>query len=330
MLLLSSWGCSPADSSQPSSNIKNSGNLTNEEYVLSGSVEMGYCKKVCIKDALAFCLDSLYGLHIINLKNPNEPFIESSVRAPQPNDLFLADGTIYISDYIEGIIAVDVTDFKSPAIKGRIKEPNQTFSIFCKENNLFVTTQYTYYEKKYSNFLIYDISDKNNPEKISFLDNLPWINDVYVDKNHAYLAFDDADGDASGLIIIDISDILRPSICSRLVTDGFAINLTVREDTVFLADDMLGIKIIDAENKQEPVLISSLKLENHTSDIAIDGDFAYAADGYNGVKKINIKSTGKPEIIGSINTLGFSRGLAIDNKYIYIADGKYLTVADKF
>ena len=303
---------------------------TDADSSITGKIELGFCKKVIALNNIAFALDSYYGLHILDLENINEPKIISSVRAPQPNDLFILGSTAYISDYIKGIIIMDIADYKNPVTAGLISSPNQTFSIYCTERFLFVTTQYTYYEKKFSNFIIYDISDKSNPEKISYLDQLPWINDVYIDKSYAYLAFDDSRDGTTGLIIIDISDIKNPALKGRLDTDGFATNLNVKEDIVFLADDQKGLKIIDIKDKEKPVLLGSLKLKNHTVDIALDGDYAYVADGYNGIKKISIKNMNAPEIIGGINTLGFARSLYVSGKYLYIADGKFLTISEKF
>jgi len=322
--------CSSAGNKSITPEPGNDNATTETSSSIVGNIELGFCKKVIARDNIAFSLDSYYGLNILGLENISEPEILSRIRAPQPNDLFIIGSTAYISDYIKGIMIIDIADYKNPVAAGSMSSPNQAFSIYCTDSYLFVTTQYTYYEKKFSNFIIYDISDKVNPAQISYLDKLPWINDVFVDKSYVYLAFDDSADGTTGLIIVNISDINNPVLKGKLDTDGFAMNLSVKDDIVFLADDKKGLKIIDVKDKEKPVLAGSLALDNHTADIVLAGDFAYAADGYNGIKKISINNISAPKITGSIDTLGFARSLYVSGKYLYIADGNFLTISKKF
>ncbi len=306
------------------------GNADFKDPRIVSNIEIGHCKKVTVHNNHAFVLDSFYGLRIINLNNKRQPVIENSIRTPQPNDLCIIQDTIYISDYIEGIIIADISDSTNLLMVGEIRSPNQTFSIHYNEDHLFVTTQYTYYEKKYSSLIIYDIKDKYKPKKISEFDRLPWINDIYVDRYHAFLTFNDSDSNTTGLIIIDISSIENPEFTCQINTTGFAVSVTVEKDHAFIADDRSGLKIIDISSREKPVLISTLEVDDHATDVAITENYAYISDGYNGIKKVNLTDINNPEIIDNIETFGFAKGLDIYEDHIYIADSKYLTITKKF
>ena len=295
-----------------------------------GNIEVGSCKKVFAGDSRAFIIDSHYGVHIINLDNKSQPEIEKSIRTPQPNDLWLIDDTIYISDYIRGIIIADISDIKNPVIVNEINSPNQTFSIYCDEAHLFVTTQYTYYEKKYSNLIIYDINQRQNPEKVNEFERLPWINDVFIEKDYAYLTYDDSSNNSTGLIIMDISDIKNPGFTGKIETGGFAINAIVEKDHVFLADDTAGLQIIDVSSKERPYIISTLEVDDHATDVKLHERYAYVSDGYNGIKKVDIGDPGHPETVDELETLGFAKDLFIYDDFIYVADSRYFTIIEKF
>jgi hypothetical protein len=193
-----------------------------------------------------------------------------------------------------------------------------------------VTTLYTYYEKKYSDLIIYDIKNGNNPEKISEIDKLPWINDIQLNENFIYAAFDDSNNNSAGLLIIDVSDITSPALKGNIYISGFATGLAVLDNHVFLLEDTFGLKIIDVSSAEKPVLSGGLEIGNHSTDVILEDNYAYISNGYDGLKKIYLTDLKKPEIVDNIETNGFVKSLFLSDKYIFLAAGRYLTVLNKF
>ncbi len=301
-----------------------------KESRITGSIELGNCKKVVVRDKRAFIIDSHYGMHIIDLDDKSLPETENSLRAPWPNDLCIIEDTVYMSDYIKGLIIADISDIANSRVVNEVNSPNQIFSIYCTEDNLFVATQYTYYEKKYSNLIIYGIEKRQEPVEVSELDRLPWINDIYVSEDYAYLAFDDSNNNTTGMLIIDVSNIKKPEVAGKIETNGFATNLIVDKDYVFLADDIAGLKVLDVSSKHKPSLISMVEVQDHATDVVFYENDLYLSDGYNGIKKVNLDDIKVPKIVDSLETLGFAKSLFVNDEYIYIADSRYFTIVKKF
>ena len=134
---------------------------------------------------------------------------------------------------------------------------------------------------------------------------------VAVSGNYAYVA-----DYASGLLIINVSNVANPMLMGSYDTPGDAERVTLSGSYAYVADKGPGLQIIDIDNMSNPVLIGSYA---GAWDVAVSGNYAYIA-GFPGLKIIDVSNKANPTLAGSYDTPGSSNGVAIQDNYAYIAD----------
>jgi hypothetical protein len=80
-----------------------------------------------------------------------------------------------------------------------------------------------------------------------------------------------------GLMIIDIGDIERPELVGQLVAPGFARDLVLSGDMVYLADWTGGLRIIDVSTSTMPVELGAHEAFDAWR-VVVDGDIAYVIE----------------------------------------------------
>jgi len=157
-----------------------------------------------------------------------------------------------------------------------------------------------------------DLSEASNLEYVS---SILWTKayDAKIDGDHAYCAF------LNGLVILDISNKLKPVFISRLfLGGGFGIDL--KHNFAFIAAGKKGLKIVDISNVNAPSLIGFFDTQGEAKEIAVKGDHAYVADGSSGLQIIDISEPSAPSIVGSLEMSGFANGITIKGNYAYVSD----------
>ncbi|MFW9908520.1 MAG: LVIVD repeat-containing protein [Candidatus Thorarchaeota archaeon] len=130
--------------------------------------------------------------------------------------------------------------------------------------------------------------------------------DVWVDSNKdiTYVSCG-----YSGVKVFDTSDPYEPTELASVPSSsgGYAHQLFMRDDTMFVGDGNGGLKIINFEDESNPVVLSQFT-GNYAWDVAVVEDVAFVANGFSGIgcvlTSVNVTNLTAPELLGSISTAG--------------------------
>ena len=169
---------------------------------------------------------------------------------------------LYIADGDGGLKIFDTDDysFKSELILG-----SHAFGLDIYKNYAFIADGE-------EGLKIVDISNPDNPFLVSTYkdDGSGYCINVTINKNYAYLAYD------KKVIILNVSNPSSPSFVSSISTK-WAVDTTVLNNLLYIADGDAGIKIVNVSNKQKPKIIYSLKT-NFAHHIELKDNYIFIAD----------------------------------------------------
>lgn len=147
-----------------------------------------------------------------------------------------------------------------------------------------------------------------------------------VETGDAYDVWIDTDNDIayvtcgySGVKIYDISDPHEPIELANVSSSssGYAHQLVMRENLMFIGDGRGGLKIIDFENLSNPVVLSQYT-GDYAWDVEVRGDTAFVANGFQGIGGkltiVNVTDPATPILLSSFITIGDATDIeVVDN-----------------
>jgi len=145
-----------------------------------------------------------------------------------------------------------------PTVVNKINIPHFVETIFPRNNNtLFIGTM--------SGMLIYNISNKTNPQLLSTYQHVVACDPVVANENYAYVTLrsnDQAGGfcnfSVNKLDVIDISDLRNPILISELqMQNPMGLGL-LTQDTLLVCDQ--GISIIDVSDENNPTKVGHIDM----------------------------------------------------------------------
>ncbi|MEK7813631.1 MAG: Ig-like domain-containing protein, partial [Candidatus Desantisbacteria bacterium] len=103
--------------------------------------------------------------------------------------------------------------------------------------------------------------------------------------NYAFVA----DGQYSGLQIIDVSNPAAPKLAGCCTTPGISSKIYVSDGYVYLSDGQnSGLQIVDAKDVKNPIVVSNYKTPGKAYGVCLSGRTAFVADGSNGLQIIDV------------------------------------------
>jgi len=142
-----------------------------------------------------------------------------------------------------------------------------------------------------------------------------YADDVVVAGDLAFIA-----DQASGLLMIDISDPANPSLVGSYNTPGHAMRVAVSGVRAYVADYGSGLQIIDIRDPSNPVLVGTYNTPGLAYGIAVSGDRAYVADGDYGLQIFDVRNPAAPALLGTCDTPDKAHAVAISGDHAYVAD----------
>ncbi|MBK9356331.1 MAG: hypothetical protein IPN08_02910 [Bacteroidales bacterium] len=141
--------------------------------------------------------------------------------------------------------------------------------------------------------------------------------DIQVAGNFAYIA----DG-RNGLVVVDISDPVKPLITGQVPNSGNGLGLALNNNYAYIADGQNGIaeyNISDPSNLQQS---GSVTTDNWAQDLVIRNNIGYVAVDVLGLQLLNLSIPGLPSVAGNAYDLpGTSYGIALNENMALVASG---------
>jgi hypothetical protein len=157
-------------------------------------------------------------------------------------------------------------------------------------NGIAIQGNYAYVADMEDGLVIYDLSDPNNPRKISQLsgnanekDSWSGAMDVAVSGNYAYIA-----AYSGALVTVDISNPAQPTLRTVNPLEGIPSALTVSGNRVYIAIGSKGVAIASLLFPASPFVGPYVDTPGDAFDVAVFGNVAAVAAGRGGLQILRL------------------------------------------
>jgi hypothetical protein len=319
-----------------------------EEVVLNkvGGVETaGFAIEIKIEGNLAFISDLNSGLAIVDIIDPENPIIISTLNTGnQAGGLFVNGNFVYIGNESDGLRVIDISDPLNPfMIPKAANNGNDSEGVYVYDDIVYLADGDGGGIKRFTidPFNPYIISSMGNQVEVPDSTQL----DVFVLDGIVYVATW-----YGGLSIFDFSE--EPNPCptpgypykrggwNEGSNPGHSDNVDnlrrvyVARDSnnptssayAYLPANTGGLKIVNVDEPCNPVLVGCYDTTGIATGIFVNYPYAYVADGTKGLKVINIEDPTKPYLAGSFQTTGRAFDIGIKDDYVFVVDLNGLVV----
>jgi len=160
---------------------------------------------------------------------------------------------------------------------------------------------------------IYDISNSQNPQKISSIISNDWAYSISILDDFLY----SSDGDA-GFYILDISNPTAPKEISSFDSKGITKDAFIDNNYAYLACGKKGLYILDISDPSNPKEISHFNSDGDAKDIFIDNNYAYLACNNVGFYILDISDPSNLKEIFCFEGEDFIEDIYIYRNYVYL------------
>lgn len=146
-------------------------------------------------------------------------------------------------------------------------------TIFNRGNHLFLGSMRGMY--------IYDITSPATPTRVSEFEHGTACDPVVVDGDYAYVTLrggNECGALESGLFIVDISDITKPTLKKTYPMDN-PYGLGVKDEKLFVCDGTSGLKVYNKTNVDDIALLNHFKKINAFDVIPLESHLVLIGDG---------------------------------------------------
>jgi hypothetical protein len=223
-------------------------------------------------------------------------------------DLFVKKQWLYIADGRGGVLLKNL-DSESDEVTTISSRWGKSFAV--KDNLLFVAQDKQGIE-------VFDISVPGAPQPVAAWDHFSSLS-LAVSKNLLL-----SSTGASGLDVIDFSDVQNPVIKKRL-SGMHVLDVTAENELICIASKDMGLIIYERVENDEIKRIGQIQTPfpmnqfDHAVAIEVKSGFAYVANGRSGLLIVDVKKPQEPEIVSAIDIPGFCKGIKIQGNRAYVS-----------
>ena len=162
------------------------------------------------------------------------------------------------------------------------------------------------------------ISQPTVPRIVKTLSRLTHARSVRIDAGNVYVLDSE-----QGLLVFDrqtLHNAPTPRFRRFFRTAGAPLNLSIKDDTIYLSDDRQGLYILEPSPFGNFVLrgIAPILAVAHDISDAAGAAYAYVAGG--NLRIVDVTDARQPEIISSLDTPGLATGIQARNSTVYLTD----------
>ena len=225
------------------------------------------------------------GLHILDITSPYYPSLLSSIETPDIVYQTAAQesGIVYLADGSSGgLRIIDLSQAQEPLELGTYSKLDYTrgvavfpyditsssFSVLDSTQTIAAVADGT------SGVRFLDVTHPEAVTQLSVIDTPGFAESVKIEGAYAFVA----DGQEGGIRVIDIKDLRKPQEVAAYPLAGYALDLIITQNKLYLANGEDGLRIFDISNPTLPNEIGAYKQAGFTSGVAVQGDTIYCAN----------------------------------------------------
>ena len=298
----------------------------------------------------AFVAARAAGLRIVNVSDPSQPVLASTLPLPgKALALELDTGTdlAYVATDEGGLRVIDVgvpdlprevASLELPAGIQQLKLDGEMLFLSSGDRIIMVDARepgtlvrlgeyapprqarrvkisddYAYVADQDGGLKIFEIADMAHPLLV-YAETEGTAYDVLVRGNRVYVA----DGQ-DGIRIVNVSNPSRPRPIAQLSLPGVAQGLELWEDALLVAAGEAGLLVVRIADERAPAVLGQLDTDGEARDVKAGESVAYVADGPSGLAVVSLVDRSSPVLRGALYTAGEAHALGVDGTFVYVA-----------
>jgi len=248
-------------------------------------------------------------VHIIDWINPFQidQINTYEISGPEITDLAYQDNILYLTDLVNGLQVVDISDHNNPTKIGESISGGYNYCLAVDGNLACLGTDL--------GLKIHDISEPANlsligtyaqDEQITSIELLNQLAFIIIEKNR--------------LEVIDMNDPSQPELLGGYY-DAFQITaFDIKDNFIYLTDQDQGLIILDISDLSRPLVVENYEIDSSPSEIQVDYNYAHIADLGDGIQLYNIKNKHDSYLAGYYPTRGYAHDLHANDTTLIVAD----------
>lgn len=231
--------------------------------------------------------------------SPGGPYLKKITALQSPaRDMAMHNNRLFVAE------DAGVTVYDSATLNPIFR----TSSLRC--SNIFINSEKFYCMNAAQTVAIFAIGAKKLEAIGVFVNDSPFDKFVIEDE-HIFLL------QASALRIVDIHDPNTPLVISTLPLATAALDLTLHQDRLYLANGKDGVMAVDVRDKTMPIISARYATNGAATQVRAKGNNLYVGDNQTGLTVLEIRSD-KLQWRGSHNAVGRIRLLRIDDEKVVV------------
>ncbi|MFX0086048.1 MAG: hypothetical protein ACFFAU_10250 [Candidatus Hodarchaeota archaeon] len=285
--------------------------------------------RVMVSGNMAYTVDRYNGLLLIDITDPSDPQIISTLAYGGNRDLTLDidrydakdvyeyNGIVYIADHNLGLRSIDVSNPYNPTQLDHIGiGPGYV-------NDVHVFDNFAYVAHDYGLFVL-NVINPYNLQKITNHTNSGGFKRIHIVENKVFLAGD-------RLVIFDISNPTNPIKIGEYGEEELFWGLSFSESSelTFLtysprdSPNRHQMEILDLTNPSIPSRKGIYAENGFSYNVFVKENVTYVANSYNGLEIIDIQDPISPQKLSQFDDGGFAHDVVVIDGIAYIADGNH-------
>jgi hypothetical protein len=198
---------------------------------------------VFVSNNIAYVVYGWEGLQIIDVTNPQNPFLLGSYDTPgYAHFVTVYYNIAYVADDWAGLQIIDVSNPQNPALLGSYDTPGEALSVTVS-NNIAYVADYS------AGLQIIDVSNPQNPVLLNTILPRPtsYINNCIISNNLLIIS----DTNWNELFFYDISNPASPEFVCRYSWNLTIDDMVIEDGYLYTANENYGLNILDLNQVME-------------------------------------------------------------------------------
>jgi hypothetical protein len=229
----------------------------------------GESRGIVVKGTTAYVAAMDSGVHVVDVTTPASPSKLTTIATSRARGITLNGNQVYVATRDSGLVILDVTTPASPVWLSSVRGLDVEN---VAANGNVVGTSF------YSSIRFYDVTDPANPVAKGSTPNFRVGNEGFaIAGSYAYVP----DGDS--MKIFNISDLMAPTLTSKIKTGGYGFAAAKVGDYCYVASDATGVRAINVSNPVVPVEDGYYDGVPQSRGLSASGEYVYVAEKLDGL-----------------------------------------------
>ena len=207
-----------------------------------------------------------------------------------------------------------------------VERISRLYNFWERAHDVVVSEDYAFVAAGLSGLQVLDISDRENPEIVTYLDYFGGARSQQAMTTRDDVIF--LVDKSSGLHIIDVQDPEDPIEMGLCEVAGDALHICVEGDYAYIATGDSGLGIVDISDFEFPELIDYHFTGGNTQQVTVIDETAYVADSESGLVVFDVSNPLEPNEIASYELRLGAESILVNGEIAYVVSEPYLHALD--